>query len=186
VRVLAATNRDLSQKVADGGFRQDLYYRLNVVEVNVPPLRERRDDILPLARVLLADAAVRMRRKVSGIAPSAADQLLRYEWPGNVRELENAMARAVALTRESRVDLEDLPEEIRRAVLAPLAIAGAVRPLTEIEKDYLLSVLALNDGNQARTARQLKIGLATLYRKLKGYGAIPGQRRVGRKSASEN
>jgi DNA-binding NtrC family response regulator len=90
VRVLAATNRDLAQRVADGGFRQDLYYRLKVVELHVPPLRDRRDDILPLARVLLADAAVRMGRKISVLAPRAVDQLLRYEWPGNVRELENA------------------------------------------------------------------------------------------------
>jgi two-component system, NtrC family, response regulator HydG len=172
VRVLAATNRDLSQRVADGGFRQDLYYRLNVVEVNVPPLRDRRDDILPLARVLLAAATTKMGRKISGIAPGAADQLLRYEWPGNVREMENAMERAVALARGSRVEVDDLPEEIRRAVLVPLATADMVRPLVEIEKDYILSTLALNGGNQARTAKQLKIGLATIYRKLKKYGAI--------------
>ena len=116
VRVVAATNRDLAHGVAGGAFRQDLYYRLKVVELHVPPLRERRDDILPLARVLLADAALRMKRKISGLAPRAADQLLRYEWPGNVRELENAMERAVALARGSRVELEDLPEEIRQAL----------------------------------------------------------------------
>src|SRR5205809_2694486 len=90
VRVLAATNRDLAQGVAGGDFRQDLYYRLKVVELHVPPLRERRDDILPLARVLLAESALRMKRKITGLAPAAADQLVRYEWPGNVRELENA------------------------------------------------------------------------------------------------
>ena len=85
VRVLAATNRDLAHGVAEGTFRQDLYYRLKVVELHVPPLRDRRDDILPLARLLLADATARMARKVSGLAPRTADQLLRYEWPGNVR-----------------------------------------------------------------------------------------------------
>src|SRR5207247_10495380 len=115
VRVLAATNRDLAHGVAGGAFRQDLYYRLKVVELHVPALRERRDDVLPLARVLLADAALRMKRKISGLAPEVVDQLLRYEWPGNVRELENAMERAVALARGSRVELEDLPEEIRQA-----------------------------------------------------------------------
>jgi len=99
VRVVAATNRDLAHGVAGGSFRQDLYYRLKVVELHVPPLRERRDDVLPLARVLLADAALRMKRKIVGLAPAAADQLLRYEWPGNVRELENVMERAVALAR---------------------------------------------------------------------------------------
>lgn len=98
VRVVAATNRDLAHGVAGGAFRQDLYYRLKVVELHVPPLRERRDDILPLARVLLADAALRMKRKIAGLAPAAADQLLRYEWPGNVRELENTVERAVVLS----------------------------------------------------------------------------------------
>ena len=175
VRVVAATNRDLAHGVAAGTFRQDLYYRLKVVELHVPPLRERRDDILPLARVLLADAALRMRRKILGLAPRAADQLLRYEWPGNVRELENAMERAVALARGSRVELEDLPEEVRQAAPAPVAIRGGVRPLDEIEKEYILAALELNGGNQTHTAEQLRIGTATLYRKLKRFGRIGGR-----------
>jgi two-component system response regulator HydG len=174
VRLVAATNRDLAQAVAAGSFRQDLYYRLKVVELHVPPLRERRDDVLPLARVLLGDAALRMKRKISGLAPAAADQLLRYAWPGNVRELENAMERAVALARASRVEVEDLPEEIRQAFPAPVATTGRVRPLDEIEKEYILAALALNAGNQTRTAEQLRIGSATLYRKLKSYGLIGG------------
>jgi DNA-binding NtrC family response regulator len=172
VRILAATNRDLAEGVSGGAFRQDLYYRLKVVELNVPPLRERRDDILPLARVMLTSAAIRMKRKISGISPPAADQLLRYAWPGNVRELENAMERAVALARGGRVDLDDLPEEIRRAVPAPAVMAGAVRPLDEVEKEYILAALESNGGNQTHTARQLGIGLATLYRRLKSYGLI--------------
>jgi DNA-binding NtrC family response regulator len=176
VRVVAATNRDLSHGVADGGFRQDLYYRLKVVELNVPPLRDRRDDILPLARVLLADAAVRMGRAISGFAPATADQLLRYEWPGNVRELENAMERAVALASGSRVELEDLPEEIRQALRKTVVSPGAVQSLAEIERDYILSVLELNGNSQAHTAEQLKIGSATLYRKLKSYGVTRGKR----------
>jgi DNA-binding NtrC family response regulator len=171
VRVVAATNRDLSHGVARGGFRQDLYYRLKVVDLHVPPLRERRDDILPLARVLLADAALRMKRKITGLVPEAADQLLRYGWPGNVRELENAMERAVALACESRVELEDLPEEIRHT-LPRGTIGGTVRPLDEVEKEYIIAVLALNEGNQTRTAKQLHIGSATLYRKLKSYGLL--------------
>ena len=178
VRILAATNRDLAQGVSGGAFRKDLYYRLNVVELSVPPLRERRDDILPLARVLLASAALRMKRELSGISPAAADQLLRYGWPGNVRELENAMERAVALARGERVDVEDLPEEIRRAVPAPVAMNGGVRPLDEIEKQYILAALEANDGNQTHTARQLGIGSATLYRRLKSYGLI-GDRIAG-------
>ena len=182
VRVAAATNRDLGQGVAAGTFRQDLYYRLKVVELHVPPLRERRDDLLPLARVLLAEAALRMKRKIAGLAPAAADQLLRYGWPGNVRELENAMERAVALARGSRIELEDLPEDIRHAFPAPIATKGAVRPLEEIEKEYILAALELNGGNQTHTAEQLRIGSATLYRKLKSYGLIAA-RRVSRKDA---
>jgi two-component system response regulator HydG len=176
VRVVAATNRDLAQGVAGGDFRMDLYYRLKVVELHVPALRQRRDDILPLARVLLADAALRMKRKISGFGTAAADQLLRYEWPGNVRELENVMERAVALAHGARVELEDLPEEVRQAIPKPTATVGAVRPLEEIEKDYILAALDLNAGNQTQTAEQLKIGSATLYRKLKSYGLIASKR----------
>ncbi|MBK8724493.1 MAG: sigma-54-dependent Fis family transcriptional regulator [Holophagaceae bacterium] len=179
VRILAATNRDLAKAVAEGSFRQDLFYRLNVVDLRIPALRERRDDILPLARVLLAEAALRMKRKVSGIAPEAADQLMRYDWPGNVRELENAMERAVALALpdSTRVELADLPEEVRMASPRPRAEHGRPRPLEEVEKEHILATLAQNGGNQTHTARHLEIGQATLYRKLKSYGLIGGDAR---------
>ncbi len=185
VRVLAATNRDLAHGVAGGQLRQDLYYRLKVVELHVPPLRERKDDVLPLAQVLLADVALRMKRKISGLAPGAADQLLRYGWPGNVRELENAMERAVALARGTRVELEDLPEDVRQASNAPASIRGTVRPLGEIEKEYILAALALNGGNQTYTAKLLAIGAATMYRKLKSYGQLPGKRAAPRAAPGE-
>ena len=172
VRILAVTNRDLAHAVADDAFRQDLYYRLKVVELYVPPLRDRRDDILPLARLMLLAATVRMGRKITGLAPRAVDQLLRHEWPGNVRELENAMEHAVALARGNRVDLADLPEEIRRTFPKPVVNEDSVQPLSEVEKEYILAVLELNGGNQTRTAEQLRIGSATLYRKLKKYGLI--------------
>jgi DNA-binding NtrC family response regulator len=172
VRVVAATNVNLADGVAGGNFRKDLYYRLNVVELHVPALRDRRDDVLPLARVLLADTALRMKRKLLGLGSAAADQLLRYSWPGNVRELQNAMERAGALARGRDVELEDLPEEVRGATpLAPVLL-GAVQPLHEIEKAYILAALAHNDGNQTRTAQQLEIGSATLYRKLKSFGLL--------------
>ena len=169
VRVIAATNRELAVEMAEGRFRKDLYYRLNVVELHVPALRERREDLLPLARVLLAEAALRLNRPASGLSPRAADQLLRYPWPGNVRELENAMERAVALAQGHLTEFEDLPEEVRQAVPRP-ALAQPARSLGEIEKDYILAVLERNGGNQARTAGELGIGSATLYRKLKSYG----------------
>ncbi len=173
VRLVAATNRDLTQAVASGAFRQDLYYRLKVVELHVPSLRERRADILPLARVLLAQAALRMKRTMSELTPQAADQLLRYAWPGNVRELENVMERAVALARGTRVELEDLSEEVRDARSIPVTFTeGGVQPLDEIVKEYIIASLTLNEGNQTLTAKQLHIGSATLYRKLKKYGLI--------------
>jgi DNA-binding NtrC family response regulator len=117
-----------------------------------------------------------MAREVSGLAPRPADQLLPYDWPVNVRELENAMERAVALARGSRVDLVDLPEEVRQAFPKPVASEGTVLPLSDVEKEYILAVLELNGGNQTRTAEQLQIGSATLYRKLKKYGVIGGKR----------
>jgi DNA-binding NtrC family response regulator len=176
VRLVAATNRDLAEAVASGAFRKDLYYRLDVVQLRVPALRERRDDVLPLARVLLAEAAAQMKRKLVGLDAAAADQLLRYEWPGNVRELQNAMERAVALARGGHVELEDLPEEVRRAAARTAPSNGLVRPLHVVEREYILSALQLNAGNQTHTAEQLQIGSATLYRKLKSYGLLAVKR----------
>ena len=169
VRILAATHRNLLDEVGAGRFRQDLYYRLRVIELRVPPLRERREDVLPLARMLLAEASARMGRKVTSLSPAVADQLLRYPWPGNVRELGNAVERAVALCEGARVEVEDLPEEVRAAPPSALP-EGGVEPLDAVERRYILDVLRRNDGNRARTAEQLDIGLATLYRKLKQYG----------------
>lgn len=171
VRVLAATNRTLASDIEEGRFRQDLFYRLKVVEVHIPALRNRREDILPLARLFLANAVARMDRELSGFSPAVADQLLRYDWPGNVRELENAMESAVALARGSRVVLEDLPEDVREALARPVLAGGEVLPLKEVERNYIQSVLKRNDGNRGDTADQLEIGSATLYRKLKSYGA---------------
>lgn len=176
VRVVAATNRNLAHGVAGGSFRQDLYYRLKVVELQVPALRARRDDILPLARVLLAEAAAQMKRKVTGLAPDVADRLVRYDWPGNVREMANAMERGVALCLGERLELVDLPEEVRHASAHVVVAAGAaIQPLVEVEKAYILAALQSNLGNRARTAEQLHIGSATLYRKLKAYGLADAQ-----------
>ena len=173
VRVLAATNRELLAEVHAARFRQDLYYRLRVIELKVPALRDRRADLLALARAFLAQAGARLEREVAGFTPEAASQLLRYGWPGNVRELENAVERAVVLARGSRIEVDDLPEEIGKAL--PMAYAaGEVRPLDEVERDYILALLRANAGNKVLTARQLRIGTATLYRKLNGYRARSG------------
>ena len=172
VRLLAATNRDLTAEVNAARFRQDLYYRLRVIELKVPALRERREDILTLARLFLSEAAVRTGRKVASFSPRAAQQLVRYGWPGNVRELENAVEHAVVLAKGSRIDLEDLPDEVARALPGAYA-PGEIRPLEAIERDYILAVLEANAGNKVQAADQLQIGTATLYRKLKQYEAAP-------------
>ncbi|RKG99560.1 sigma-54-dependent Fis family transcriptional regulator [Corallococcus carmarthensis] len=169
VRVVAATNRELSEEVRLGRFRQDLFYRLRVIELRIPPLRERKEDILPLTRLLLAEAGERLGRRVNGLSPDAAEQLLRYSWPGNVRELGNAIERAVVLCEGPRVERDDLPEEVRAAPPS-LVPTGNPRRLEDMEKEYILAVLAQNGGNRSRTAEQLDIGVATLYRKLKQYG----------------
>jgi DNA-binding NtrC family response regulator len=169
VRVLAATNRNLLEEIRAARFRQDLYYRLRVVEIAIPPLRERREDILPLARSFLAETAKRVARKVTGFTPAAAHQLLRYHWPGNVRELENAVERAVVLARRSRIDVEDFPPEVALAT-SDAAVLGEVRTLADVERDYIRSVLRAVGGNRTQAAAKLGIGPATLYRKLKEYG----------------
>ena len=173
VRVIAATNRDLAEEVSAGRFRQDLYYRLRVIELAVPPLRDRREDILPLARVLLANAARRAKSKVTSFTPRAIEQLQRHAWPGNVRELENALERAAVLASGDRIDVGDLPSEIADAV-ASRWTPGDARSLADVERDYILAVLEANGGNRTRTAAQLAIGQATLYRKLAAYGATGG------------
>jgi DNA-binding NtrC family response regulator len=165
--VLAATNRDLLADVHGARFRQDLYYRLRVVEIVVPPLRERREDILPLARQLLAGAARRFGKKAPSLAPEAANLLLQYTWPGNVRELENALERALALVRSDRIGVDDLPPELGAAppVVQP---TGEIRTLADVERDYIAAALRASGGNRAKAAEALGIGVATLYRKLKG------------------
>lgn len=169
IRVVAATNRNLADEVAAGRFRQDLYYRLRVIELRVPPLRERREDIMPLARLFLDESARRSNRTITGFDTRAADQMLRYDWPGNVRELQNAVDYGVALCRDDRVQPDELPEELRAAVFKPI-VNGRIRPLDEMEREYILSALHAMGDNRTRTANALNIGIATLYRKLNEYG----------------
>jgi DNA-binding NtrC family response regulator len=165
VRILAATNRDLAAEAAAGRFREDLLYRLRVIEIRVPPLRERPEDVLPLAHLALAQAASRVGRKIPGFTPAAARLLLRHGWPGNVRELQNVVERAAVLCAGPRIDADDLPDELRQPA------RSAARTLAEVERRHVLATLARHAGHRERAARELGIGVATLYRRLRAYGA---------------
>jgi DNA-binding NtrC family response regulator len=177
VRVICATNRDLAHEVEAGRFRKDLYYRLAVVELRIPPLRDRPDDVLPLARALLAGIGKRMGKTLSGISPQAADALQRHRWPGNVRELDNALEQAAALCEGGRIEWADLPESLRSGG-GPLTDGAGPRQgrtLEQIEREAILAALEAHDGNQVKTAATLGIGTATLYRKLKRWRAEAGK-----------
>ncbi len=184
-RVVTAANRSLARLVREGSFREDLFYRLNVIAVTIPPLRERADDVLPLAEHFLERVAARQQKAVTGISREAARLLSRYSWPGNVRELENAVERAVVLTRGTEIEPADLPIAVAEGLAATsgpaAAAAGGVlgRPqgnggqrltLRDMEKAYILETLEALDWNQARAAEALDIGRNTLWRKLKEYG----------------
>jgi two-component system, NtrC family, response regulator AtoC len=173
VRVIAATNRDLESAYREGTFRKDLYFRLNVVTVHLPPLRERRSDIPMLVHHFLNRYAPTTHLQVT---PAAMKSLLQYDWPGNVRELENCLERACALTTGPTVHIADLPTALQnfhtQAPVVPVnAEAAAVAPLAEIEKRAILHAIALLNGDKLEAAKQLGIGKTTLYRKLKEYGA---------------
>jgi two-component system response regulator HydG len=170
VRVVCATHRDLAARVRDGLFREDLYYRLKVLALEVPPLRERRDDILPLARQLLA--AERGDRR--GFSTAARERLLAYDWPGNVRELENVVKHGAALATRAEIQVEDLPDELtrpspsRRSSGRSANGGGAtLRTLAEVEREHIRRVLDACGGSQSEAARVLGIGRNTLWRKLR-------------------
>lgn len=168
VRVIAATNRDLEREVQQGRFRQDLFYRLNVVSVRLPALRERKSDI-PLLVQHFIEKYAPPDRPTPVLAEEALARLLAYDWPGNVRELENAIARALALNSGPVLHLADLPSHVQPSTAA-LATDVAVMPLKELEKRAILKALEQTGGDKATAARLLGIGKTTLYRKLKQYG----------------
>jgi DNA-binding NtrC family response regulator len=178
-RIVTATNRDLEAAVDEKRFREDLYYRINVVRVDVPPLRERAGDALLLAQHFLSRFAARSGKQIRGIHAAAAEKLVSYEWPGNVRELENCMERAVALLRFEEVTIEDLPEKIRQYRADRLIFAtddvSTVLTIDELERRYIQRVLALVGGNKSRAADLLGLDRRTLYRRIERYGE-PGER----------
>jgi len=173
-RVVAATNRDLEQQVANGRFRSDLYFRLNVVQLCVPPLRARRDDILLLADSFLREAAERLGKRSRCLSPEAAKKLLDYDWPGNVRQLENVLERAVTLAQGDRLETEDLPERIRTHIpsLDAGTTSAAFLTLDQQEQRHIAYVLRHVGGNKTQAARLLGVDRRTLYRKLLRLGDL--------------
>ncbi len=178
VRIVAATNRDLDAEVAEGRFREDLFYRLNVMPLKVPPLRERHDDIHLLADHFLKRYAEKNRKSVKGFTPLAMDMLLKYDWPGNVRELENAVERAVILLTGEHITEKQLPLNIVKkypdldasTTSTPSHPEDGTRSLEAIEKEAILATLKATDGNKSESARRLGITRKTLHNKLKSYG----------------
>jgi two-component system response regulator HydG len=173
-RIVATTNRDLESAVAEGRFREDLLFRVNVIHVELPPLRARGSDVLVLAQHFLARLAARAGKRVTGLSPAAAERLLAYAWPGNVRELHNSIEHAVALAQFEDVTVDDLPEKVRAYRRAHVLVAGdepaELVPLEEVERRHILRVMAALGGNKTLAAETLGIGRKTLYRKLEQYG----------------
>ncbi len=175
VRVIAATNRDLHRALADGSFREDLYYRLNVFHIELPPLRERREDIPVLANYFRERLARERGKRVERFTDRAQFYLMRYDYPGNVRELENAIERAVALSEHGEITHLDLPPSLRETAI-PLIAQGTAFPyseslsLAQLEAEHIRRVLQHYAGNTTKTARSLGISRSTLWRKMREYG----------------
>jgi len=177
VRVVAATNRDLEERMREGQFREDLFYRLNVIHIALPSLRSRAEDILPLAEHFLAEVKKRTPRPVGNFSQAAIKAMLAYHWPGNVRELENAVERAVALCEGGEIGPDDLPSQVRERRQTDILAGAIARGLTlaDLEKEYIERVLIAEGGNKTRAANRLGLDRKTLYRKLEEYARQAGQ-----------
>ena len=170
VRIIAATNEDLKEAVNKGSFRKDLYYRVNVIPVEIPPLRERRDDIPLLIRHFIEKFSSKTGKKISGISKEAEDMLVRYKWEGNVRELENVIERAITITDDEIIGTDDLPDDVKNKIQRIEQSASpyfAELTLFDVEKLHIENVLKAADGNKSKASRILGIDYSTLLRKLK-------------------
>src|SRR5437870_10098259 len=172
VRVIAATNRNLEQAMHTGTFRQDLFYRLNVIRIQLPSLRERREDISSLVNHFIRRFNKRLRRDVKGISADALSALSGYDFPGNVRELENLIERAFAMRSRDQITLADLPSLTARPSVAPSMAGSTVPTLAEVEKELILRALAVYNNDKEEAARALGISRRTIYRRLKEYGKL--------------
>jgi DNA-binding NtrC family response regulator len=176
VRIIAATNRDIETAIEEGRFREDLYYRINVIQIDLPPLRERGTDILLLARHFVEQFAIRSNKHITGISNTASEKLLNYTWPGNVRELRNTIERAVVLTGCEKISVDDLPEKIRDYKATRFLVESdnpsELVPIQEVERRYILHVLKTVGGNKTLAAKVLGLDRKTLYRKLQYYKVL--------------
>ena len=173
--MIAATNQDLQELIAQGKFRKDLYYRLNIISMEIPPLRQRKGDIPLLAVDFIVKHSKRISRKVEGISPDALELLMDYEWPGNIRELENVIERAIILTKSTMIMPEDLPEFLTEAKEAESSQKDSYKlkdALKEPEKDLILKALEAVDWNRNDAAKALGINRTTLYKKMVKYGLL--------------
>jgi transcriptional regulator with PAS, ATPase and Fis domain len=178
VRVVLATNEDLSRAVAEGRFRQDLFYRVNVINVELPSLRERLSDIPLLAQHFLSEVCQEAGKQVGGFTPEAMSALQRYSWPGNVRELENVIERAVLLGKSDMIRMEDLPRQIAAfgpTTIEPIGTRTLKQALEGPERQIILEVLESNQWNRFATADALGINRTTLYKKMKRLGLEDGR-----------
>jgi DNA-binding NtrC family response regulator len=172
VRVIAATNRNLEQAMNAGSFRQDLFYRLNVIRIHLPPLRDRRDDVPALVNHFIRRFNRRFRRDVHGVTDDALAALSAYAFPGNVRELENLIERAFAMGSREHITMADLPSLAARPSVAPSVVNNAVPTLADVEKELILRALAVFNNDKEEAARALGISRRTIYRRLKEYGRL--------------
>jgi len=170
VRLIAATNRDLKEAISKGTFREDLYYRLNVVNIHIPPLRERKEDIPLLASAFLREFAQENAKPLEGIDAKARLAMYNYPWPGNVRQLRNSIESAVVLAKGTLITLDDLPPNLRGETGGDLLRLPVGASLADVEKEVIRSTLAREGGNKSRTAEILGIGRKTLHRKIEEYG----------------
>ena len=174
VRIIAATNRDVERMVAEGRFREDLYYRLNVLQIHLPPLRDRQEDLSAMLRYFVAVESSRLGLNGQyALDPAAEEVLVRYSWPGNLRELQNVIARALVLANDGTIRLPDLPDQVSRLEPSPIAESGSSMEIgnlrqrvREYEQQLILEAIDQTQGDRQRAARRLGIGLSTLYRKL--------------------
>lgn len=174
-RIVAATNRDIEQEIEEGGFREDLFYRLNVVGIDVPPLRARENDVLALAQHFVEEFAQKLGRPVRGVSRQAAERLMNYQWPGNVRELANCLERAVVLTQFDHITVEDLPDVLQNYRAPDAALSGVPENCTleQLERLHIERVLKRLNNNKSQASQALGIDRRTLYRKLRRYGLTP-------------